>query len=86
MMGQEGLPMPANRPVRKEGPILLRRLDCAVVNLAMESNPHFDTVRAVFVEGDPIYPDAGFHEKSHIQICVRNPNRIAGTFRPREFQ
>lgn len=35
----------------------------------------------MFTEGKPLYPGAGFHEKSHIQICVRNPNCIKGYFR-----
>lgn len=80
---EAGRALPANISPGKRAPALVRRLDCAVVNLAMELNPGFDTVRAVFVEGAPIYPGAGFHEKSHIQICVRNPARIVGTFRVR---
>lgn len=42
----------------------------------------FDTVREVFVEGDELYPIAGFKEKNHIQICVRNLNCIKGYFNP----
>jgi len=34
----------------------------------------FDSVRGVFWEGKPLYPNAGFAEKHHIQICVCNPN------------
>lgn len=41
----------------------------------------FDTVRAVFTEGEPLYPTAGFRRKTHIQICVRNPKNIKGVFR-----
>ncbi len=44
----------------------------------------FDSIRAVFVEGDPIYPDAGFNEKSHIQICIINPNCVKGIFLQRK--
>jgi hypothetical protein len=33
------------------------------------------------VEGDPVYPAAGFCEKTHIQIAVRNPSLIKGVFR-----
>ncbi|MDE0149843.1 MAG: hypothetical protein F4160_12405 [Rhodospirillaceae bacterium] len=40
-----------------------------------------DTVRGVFVEGDPVYEGAGFNKKTHIQICVRNPLNIKGVFR-----
>ena len=43
----------------------------------------FDSVRGVFWEGREIYSTAGFKEKSHIQICIRNPNCIKGYFTPR---
>jgi hypothetical protein len=42
----------------------------------------FDTVRAAFIEGPPLYENAGFHEQTHIQICVRGPQQIMGYFRP----
>ena len=66
--------------------LLLRELDCAVINhfhkaREMGGLPQFDTVRAVFIEGDRIYRDSGFFEKTHIQICVRNPACIKGVFR-----
>jgi peptide-methionine (S)-S-oxide reductase len=41
----------------------------------------FDTVRGVFLEGDPIYANAGFRRETHIQICVRNLAMIKGVFR-----
>jgi len=44
----------------------------------------FDSSRGVFTEGGPAYPGAGILEKSHIQICVRNPNCIKGFFLPRK--
>ena len=40
-----------------------------------------NSVKGVFVEGDPIYETAGFYEKTHIQICVRNADCIKGVFR-----
>lgn len=46
------------------------------------SDPPFDTVRAAFIEGDRIYKGAGFHSKSHIQLCVRTKASIKGYFRP----
>lgn len=64
--------------------------DCAVINLLNqiidqnEMVTNFDTVRGVFFEGDELYPAAGFHEYSHIQICVRNPNCIKAVFNPRK--
>ena len=45
----------------------------------------FDSVRGVFFEGEELYPNAGFREKDHIQICIRNPNCIKGFFLPREL-
>lgn len=62
---------------------LLRELDCAVINYLHEltSKTPFDTVRGIFQEGEEIYPGAGFREKTHIQIAVRNPDCIKGVFR-----
>jgi hypothetical protein len=66
--------------------LLHRKLDCMVINYLHKSREKsgrhpFDTVRAVFTEGEPIYPTAGFRRKTHIQICVRNPENIKGVFR-----
>ena len=44
----------------------------------------FDSTRGVFTEGGPAFDGAGLFEKSHIQICIRNPNCIQGFFMPRE--
>lgn len=67
--------------------LLLRNLDCAVINvlhqLIKEKNLEpFDSVRAPFWEGERLYPNAGFREKNHIQICIRNPKCIKGYFDP----
>lgn len=69
---------------------LLRYLDCAVIEYTHQffkenKEKPFDSVRAVFIEGKPIYPDAGFYEKSHIQIAIINPNCIKGFFLTREL-
>lgn len=85
-----GLQMPENRDhPNSKGDRILRELDCAVIeymhNTIDKNNLiSFDSVRAVFVEGKPIYPNAGFYDKSHIQICIRNPNCIKGVFLPRK--
>lgn len=68
----------------------LRRLDCAVIERFHQMNKdlnkqEYDSVRGVFVEGNAIYPGSGILEKTHIQICVRNPNCIKGYFAPKEF-
>jgi hypothetical protein len=43
----------------------------------------YDTVRSAFWEGGELYAGAGFSEKAHIQIAVRNPDCIRAYFRPR---
>jgi hypothetical protein len=79
---------------------LLRELDCTVIEFIhnnvynkVQSNidkkgysedPLFDSVRNVFIEGGPVYEGSGIFEKSHIQICIRNPNCILGFFHPRQ--
>lgn len=44
----------------------------------------YDSVRGLFIEGDEVYPGSGFREKTHVQICIVNPNCIKGYFIPRE--
>jgi hypothetical protein len=44
----------------------------------------FDSTRGVFEEGGQAFPGAAIKEKSHIQICVRNPNCILGFFLARK--
>jgi hypothetical protein len=44
----------------------------------------FESTRCVFTEGGPVYEGAGIFEKSHIQICIRNPDCIKGFFNPRK--
>ncbi|MCZ6609518.1 MAG: hypothetical protein O7D27_12240 [Alphaproteobacteria bacterium] len=67
---------------------LRRNLDCAVINFLhrvrndKELEP-IDTVRTVFTEGQPIFEGSGFLSKSHMQICVCNPDCIKGVFRIR---
>lgn len=82
-----GQPLPVNRPPRDRSEILLRDLDCAVVNAvhalrAQQNLRAFDTVRSAFIEGHELYPGATFREKNHIQICVRNPSVVKGYFWP----
>ena len=68
-----------------------RHLDCAVIKLLhrarrkiAESDPAilpYQTVRALFVEGKKLFKGAGFHDKTHVQICVIDQSRIFGIFR-----
>jgi hypothetical protein len=81
---------PHNKSVKNSGDFLLRYLDCSVIEAVHgykkhSGQPPFDTVRSVFWEGKELYPSAGFREKDHIQICVRNLNCIKGFFLPREL-
>ena len=67
--------LPKNKPIGNSDDLLLRRLDCSVVQTALElnkkANTHsYDSVKGVFWEGQELYPNAGFREKNHIQICV----------------
>lgn len=85
---QSGAPLPANAAgSATDEDLVNRRLDCAVcqfLHTMREENgePPFDTLRAAFVEGQALYPGAGFREKTHIQWCVRNPRHsVRGYFR-----
>ena len=39
--------------------------------------PPFTSVRGVFQEGAPVYPGAGFHQSSHVQVAIRDPACIS---------
>lgn len=41
----------------------------------------FDTVRALFPEGEELYPTAGFRQKTHVQLSVKRIQVIGGVFR-----
>lgn len=82
--------LPKNIAIGKLNELMVRKLDCAVIQTIHqvrreESLREFDSVRGVFWEGDELYPNAGFREKDHIQLCVRNPNCIKGYFYPRNI-
>lgn len=84
-MRKAGAAMPRN--VGKTPDKAGRRLDCAVMNYLHEYRRQrreepYDSVRGAFLEGEPLYKDAGFRSLNHIQICVRSPSCIKGYFRP----
>lgn len=84
-----GTDMPVNKTVGTNKDLILRELDCAVIETLHQFRKDsdmqdFDSVRGVFSEGEELYTNAGFKEKDHIQICIRNPNCIKGYFYPRE--
>ena len=83
-----GFKLPQNKVGRGSGDLLIRELDCAVIETLHKTRDNgklkpFDSVKGVFWEGKELYPDAGFREKDHIQVCIRNPNCIKGYFMPR---
>lgn len=80
-------PLPINsspKDCEHRNDLLIRRLDFAVIeHLHTITEKPFDSVKGIFIEGKPLYENAGFREKDHIQLCIRNPNCIKGYFLPR---
>jgi hypothetical protein len=83
-MSKANIPLPKNIKAADsiKNDKLIRQLDCAVIEYLMDENKSFDSVRGIFTEGKELYPGAGFRDKDHIQICIRNPNCIKGYFLP----
>ena len=86
LVDASGDKMPEN-----SGDGLLWRLDCAVIQMVHairehRGEPAIDTVKGVFIEGEPIYAGSGFHERTHVQIAVCNPGCIKGVFRVPDSQ
>ncbi len=84
-----GEKLPENKFTSTSKARLIRNLDCPVLEHLHKTRrilslKPFDSVRSLFLEGKELYPTAGFNEKNHIQICIRNPNCIKGYFWPRE--
>ena len=85
-----GLTIPENASLKSEPDKILRRLDCAVIKFLHEvledqdAEP-FDSVRCLFAEGDPLYPGAGFKDRTHVQIAVRNTEKLLGAFYPPDY-
>lgn len=68
----------------------LRKLDCAVIERLHKMNEDlhrtaYDSVRGIFFERGPIDLSSGVLEKTHVQICVRNPNCIMEYFALKDF-
>ena len=45
----------------------------------------YDSIRGLFTEGKEVYPGSGFVEKTHVQLCIVNPNCIKGYFAPMPY-
>jgi hypothetical protein len=84
---RKGYPLPKNAG---KGPDrLLRHLDCAVIRYLHDAtefskSPPYDSARAVFFEGQKLYPNAGFRRKNHIQVAVCKRECLRGFFLPPE--
>lgn len=83
-----GKELPQNRNVKNNTDLLYRDLDCAVIQRIHQYNREqgkrdFDSVRGIFIEGNPVYENSGIKDKTHVQLCVVNPNCIKGYFKPR---
>lgn len=79
--------LPVNKNVKGNDDLLLRELDCAVIERIHQYNNEcnkrpYDSVRGIFVEGEPVYQNSGIMSKTHTQLCIRNPNCIKGYFTP----
>lgn len=82
-----GNELPKNRASTKTKDVLLRDLDCAVIQQIhdfkkQENERMYDSVRGIFIEGEPPYIGSEFREKTHVQLCICNPNCIKGYFTP----
>ena len=86
---QERARMPRNQDASgsRRGDRVLRFRDCAVIDYTLSSfaeteQVKYQTVRGVFLEGEPAFPGSKIALKSHIQIAVRDPGCIIEFFRP----
>ncbi len=82
-----GKVLPVNKDIKGNTDLLYRDLDCAVIQRIHQYNKEqgkrsFDSVRGIFLEGNPVYEHSGIMEKTHVQICIINPNCIKGYFKP----
>jgi hypothetical protein len=79
-----GLKLRGNEPAPKDPrpDNVLRYLDCAVINRLVAMHTAFNTVRGLFIEGEPIYEGANLFSKTHSEIAVRDLSCIKGVFIP----
>ncbi|WP_309733732.1 hypothetical protein [Chamaesiphon sp. OTE_75_metabat_556] len=68
-----------NKPLPKQNPVRSKahRLDCAFFNYASQflsrQGQIVTSTRAVFVEGECIFPDSAIFDLAHAQIAVKDP-------------
>ena len=70
------LPLPQQNSIRSKA----HRLDCEFFNyttqMLRDRGQDIEAIRAVFVEGEPIFPNSAIFDLAHIQIAVRNIDLI----------
>jgi hypothetical protein len=90
LQDQKVLPQNEDPPGNTSNDFVMRRLDCAVMNYLFSVQQQvvdaglgteFQTARALFPEGQRLYPSSGFLAQTHIQLSVRDPSTILGVFR-----
>lgn len=84
----EGKELPENKSFdSSDFDFKARELDCAVIRyactLAEDAGESFDSIRAAFIEGKPLYHGAKFFSENHIQLAIINHDCIKGIFLPR---
>ena len=83
------LPKNEKAPKDQSPDLVLRYLDCAVINhlhsIVENGSSPFDSVRAIFNEGIPIFDGSKLLDHNHVQIAVRTPKCIKGIFIPPAF-
>lgn len=90
VFGAADKPLPVNKAAPKDPSpdLVLRDLDSAVINhlhhiVKRDGGQPYDTIRGLFREGEPLYPNGGFYSRSHSQIAVVNIDCIKGVFLPK---
>lgn len=71
------IPLPRQNPQKSKA----HRLDCAFFNYIVEKifasqNITVGSIRAVFNEGDRIYPNSAIFDRAHVQIVIRDLSLI----------
>ena len=84
---KRGYTLPQNGPADRDGDVLLRYLDRAIIEFAINelsdlTSDTIQTVRGAFWEGGAAFPGSAVQKKSHIQVAVRDRACIVGYFRP----
>jgi hypothetical protein len=73
-------PLPRQNPFRSKA----HRLDCAFFNYASQflssQGQTVSSTRAVFVEGEHLFPDSAIFDLAHVQIAIKNPALIKESY------